>query len=458
MSGISPFWSGFSSQQQFQRLDRDVGSFDVAIIGAGWIGLLAALRLGRSGVKTALIDAGVFGTEATGNSGGLLLDKTEIEASSLIGIYGEDTARSILGDSLYAIEEIKNEFGASFDFQPTGHLTAFRTEGEKIACIRSQKQLHALLPDQYPDDPNHICFLSAEQTGAAHYFPYGAIYSPYGGVFNPAKAVRFLVKEIKKTGFVTCFEGSTITGLENAAHGSIKLQANTTSGCLDASRVVLAGGSTYKLLGDMDGLPNPQPIWAGMVSSSEPLSQKLRRKFVCDKYNALTPCFSAGLTSTYWRIESDGHLLFGSGAAIGDDAKDLERRVQRDVATSHGLKGEAVGRFWARRQYFNRNYLPFVCVADWRIGKDHNRGLVGWPETFAIKDHQKAQIIGAFGLGGQGNNFGPYLGLRIAEMLLGKPEALYHLKPYNDVMPDRTFTMDAALKRISAERRMLAAD
>jgi glycine/D-amino acid oxidase-like deaminating enzyme len=80
---------------------------DVAIVGAGYTGLTAALHLARAGRSVAVFDAKVPGFGASTRNGGMVgpgLHKLGI--TGLTRTYGEDRAIAILGEGLKALSHL----------------------------------------------------------------------------------------------------------------------------------------------------------------------------------------------------------------------------------------------------------------------------------------------------------------------------------------------------------------
>ena len=64
----TPYWWDERTAEE-ERRDPE-GAWDVAVIGAGYAGLSAALELGRNGASVAVLDSGAVGSGAsTRNSG-----------------------------------------------------------------------------------------------------------------------------------------------------------------------------------------------------------------------------------------------------------------------------------------------------------------------------------------------------------------------------------------------------
>src|SRR2546427_10782646 len=74
------------------------GTSDVAIIGAGFTGLSAALALAKRGAKVVVLEAETIGWGASSRNGGVVLTGLKVGANEMISKYGRKiTSRSYCG-------------------------------------------------------------------------------------------------------------------------------------------------------------------------------------------------------------------------------------------------------------------------------------------------------------------------------------------------------------------------
>src|ERR1017187_2802334 len=106
---------------------------DVAVIGAGFTGLSAALALAKRGAKVVVLESETIGWGASSRNGGMVLTGLKLGVNQLISRYGRDLTRRMYAASLESIatvERIVKEENIACDFARTGHL--------EVAC----KQAH----------------------------------------------------------------------------------------------------------------------------------------------------------------------------------------------------------------------------------------------------------------------------------------------------------------------------
>src|SRR5208283_466432 len=76
---------------------------DVAVIGAGFTGLSAALALAKRGVKVAVLESETIGWGASSRNGGMVLSGLKLGVNQLISKYGRELTRRMYGASLESI-------------------------------------------------------------------------------------------------------------------------------------------------------------------------------------------------------------------------------------------------------------------------------------------------------------------------------------------------------------------
>ena len=108
---------------------------DCLVIGAGFTGLHAALRLVNSGKKVIILEKTVCGGGASGQSAGFLTPESEKDIDQLISLYGEKKAKMLhdiprKGVQLIVNNAKKHRFSCDLRKQDTLYL-AYRKSHEK---------------------------------------------------------------------------------------------------------------------------------------------------------------------------------------------------------------------------------------------------------------------------------------------------------------------------------------
>src|SRR5271155_2145634 len=108
-------------------------SADVAIIGAGFTGLSAALALAKRGAKVVVLESETVGWGASSRNGGMVLTGLKLGVNELISRYGRELTQRMYAASLESIntvEQLVKAENIACDFARCGHL--------EVAC----KQAH----------------------------------------------------------------------------------------------------------------------------------------------------------------------------------------------------------------------------------------------------------------------------------------------------------------------------
>lgn len=434
----SPYWPA-AQQRQFPAYQpQSEKRCDYAIVGGGLIGLFAAYYLSNAGHSVVVLDSGAIGGEASGHSGGLLLDKCE--AGHILQRQNTELAVQVYRDSyrgVTTLSEVAIDEGFDAGFRHVGYITGFRNDEERGDYLRQLEFLKQHLPEYYRH-AGSADMLSPTQTGAPKFFTAGGIHSHRGGTFNPQQVVTNMVRLMKDE--VRFFEASRVTALE-PAYGGVRLHVNQTS--LEADHVLLAGGASYELMKEwVEDLPEPQPIAAAMVATGA-LPEKLYNRMVSER-GADVPVMAVGsCASSYWRF-ANGRLLFGSGAGLGTQKAAIWDQIEKDLfRVFPALRTRVeIESCWGRVLYQNANHLP-TCLALTKDWEPHGE----WP-----KDLSGAPVVFLGCLGGQGNNFGPYLARQAARAMMGGDAATKDLRAYFDMRPTRTFTLHAAQQQARRDR------
>src|ERR1700744_1880760 len=100
-------WAKTVSILRFAKLNENC-EVDVAIVGAGKTGIMAAYLLKKAGCKVALLDRGRCGGFDTSNTPAHLTCVTDARIHKLVSRFGEDTARLVWDAGRAGIDQIFN--------------------------------------------------------------------------------------------------------------------------------------------------------------------------------------------------------------------------------------------------------------------------------------------------------------------------------------------------------------
>ncbi|MBM3520168.1 MAG: FAD-binding oxidoreductase [Alphaproteobacteria bacterium] len=104
---FEPFWWSAAPLEAREAIEELPSSADVAIVGAGITGLVAALHLARGGRKVVVLDAGPPGHGASTRNAGYVGRTLKHGFGELIDAHGLDFARAIYGELMEAFRAVK---------------------------------------------------------------------------------------------------------------------------------------------------------------------------------------------------------------------------------------------------------------------------------------------------------------------------------------------------------------
>jgi glycine/D-amino acid oxidase-like deaminating enzyme len=281
---------------------------DVAVIGAGFTGLSAALALAKRGAKVVVLESETIGWGASSRNGGMVLTGLKLGVNELISKYGRELTRRMYAASLETIdcvERIVKEENIDCDFARTGHL--------EVACKQSHFDDYARQVEVIAREFNHqlrIVPRNQLRTEISSDIYYGGMVDEVSAGLNPARYVAGLGAAAMRAGALIC-EHTKVLKIDCESHnGASGFRLTTSRGSIRA-RNVLVGTSGYT------GEATPAlrkkiiPIGSYIITTEvlpEAVARELspRNRQIYDSKNYLY----------YFRITPDDRMLFGGRAAF----------------------------------------------------------------------------------------------------------------------------------------------
>ena len=283
-------------------------SADVAVIGAGFTGLSAALSLAKRGAKVIVLEAETVGWGASSRNGGMVLTGLKLGVNKLISMYGRELTRRMYAASLETIdvvERLTTEENIACDFARCGHL--------EVACKPAHFDDYARQVEVIAREFNHqLRVVPREQLrdeiGSGIY--YGGMVDEISAGVNPAKYVAGLGVASMRAGAQICERTRVLNIQRETRNGSMGFKINTSRGTTSVSHV-LVGTSGYT------GAATPAlrrkiiPIGSFIITTEvlpEALARELspKNRQIYDSKNFIY----------YYRLAPDNRMLFGGRAAF----------------------------------------------------------------------------------------------------------------------------------------------
>ena len=359
---------------------------DVAVVGAGYTGLSAALTLARAGRSVVVLDAGLPGIGASSRNGGMLGDWLKPSFDTLTRRYGR--ARALIAEAREALDFLGHfiaDEGIVCDFSHCGGFTGANTAHQYEAMARDTEALSRSIGLEGEMVPKSEV---RNEIGTDLYHG-GRVMHRRAGL-HPARYHAGLLARVRAAG-VTVAGDSPVTALERNGTGFRVSMPGATLGVRDV--VVATNGYT--------GAVTPAlrrrviPVTSYMIAT-KPLSPNLMATLM-PKGRMLS---DSNRLLCYFRPSPDNtRILFGGRPAYTDIGPDMAaQRLSRYMTRIFPeLKDVELTHSWFGYIAYTFDRLPHVGTRD---GMHY-----------------------AMGYCGSGVVMSTWLGRKAALRLLGKPEA-----------------------------------
>ncbi|HMA14417.1 MAG: NAD(P)/FAD-dependent oxidoreductase [Bacteroidota bacterium] len=330
---------------------------EVAVIGAGYTGLTAALSLVEEhGVEVRVLEAGAPGWGASGRNGGFCcLGGAKLGYDVIARRYGADEMRRFFAAQLEAIDLVKETCrarGIDADVTGGGEILLAHRPGRAAALREERADLLKLLGIEGAFLDNDA--LAARGLAAEGF--HGGLELPLGVGLHPLKYLRGLARAAIDAG-VTVHGRSPVTALAREAG---RFVLTTPEGRLTARKVILAtNGYTEE-----DRLPalagRLMPAQSSIIVT-RPLSAAER---AAQGWTSTVMCADTRRLLHYFRLLPDGRFLWGgrggisgSPAAAGRAERKLRRAFERHFPAWRHVETEF---YWRGLVCLTKPLVPFV--------------------------------------------------------------------------------------------------
>jgi len=332
---------------------------DVAIIGAGYTGLSAALRAIERGLKPVIVEAGEVGFGASGRNGGVVSTKFRVSLSDMARTHGIEVARrmSQLGhDATDCVEHYVESLGISAGFAKTGNL---RCAHNKLALQRLTDE--AETARRLFGDTSLIVLdasQTAAETGSTAFV--GGVLNQHAGVIHPLNYARGLAAAVRARGGLI-FERSPVTSVTQQPHG---IELATNRGTVRAHRLIIATNGYSDLTSATEAVRRTVIPFRSAMIATEPLPR--------DVFKTLVPqgrSYSETRRMMRWFRRIDDRLLFGGRGAFGKDDSEAAFRALEGAMKGIFplLEGRAITHRWSGLVAMTLDSLPQVGMLNPRM-------------------------------------------------------------------------------------------
>ena len=335
------------------ELPKDV---PVAIVGAGYAGMNAALELAKLGIESIVLDAAEPGFGGSTRNGGMVSASANVGKRIINKALTPEQAKPYLNDAVDAfthIESLVHDNNIDCGWHKTGYFLGawckshFDAMAKKVDLLNAEAQ-----SDSYIVPPDS----QRAEIGSDYY--HGGMVVQRAAHIHPALYYKGLLGLVQKAG-VPIASQTPVTGLTPENGGT--WQVKTSRGTIRAGQVII---TTNGYTGDI----TPQlkrrvvPVGSYIIATEElspDLAQSLspKNRSIADTRRVLT----------YYRLSPDGkRMIFGGRAKFGFtdpiETAPLLHRFMTDRFPQ--LRGTKITHVWTGNVAFTMDELPHLGKLD----------------------------------------------------------------------------------------------
>ena len=322
---------------------------EVAIVGAGYTGLSAALHLAECGKDVIVLEAAAIGTCASGVNGGQVIAGVKHDPDVLEGMFGPELGARLIATvatgpdlvfDLIRAHAIECDAVRAGWIQPAATAQALEVLAARVAQWRGRGAPVELLTRAH----------AAALLGSERY--HGGWLDRRGGTVQPLSYVRGLARAALRAG-ARIYCGSPAISLTRAAR---EWRIEAPRGTVTSPVVILATNAYSG--GLVDGVRRSLITVPSLQVATAPLPEPLRRTVLPQGQAASDTC----RLLRYFRLDASGRLVMGArgtlaGTARARDTRHHEHAVREIFPQLAGLPFEYR---WGGLVALTRDHLPHL--------------------------------------------------------------------------------------------------
>ncbi|MEQ9692688.1 FAD-dependent oxidoreductase [Shimia sp. SDUM112013] len=392
----SCFWPETTRALSYQSLTRNLLA-DVTIIGSGFTGLSAALRLASAGLKVVVLDAKQPGWGASGRNGGFCcMGGSKLPEKALVSRFGDADAldyRLAERDAVDFVDHLISSLGFDVDRHSNGEVVLAHRKKD-LPVLEHEAQGFRRTFGVEPRMMTQECLAQEGMSGPF----YGGLSIPVGFALNPLKYGLQLAEAAENAGAML-FGESPVTNVQQTRKGFV---VSTSQANVRSRKVILAtnGYASENIPSWMSGRYIPAQ---SSVIVTRPLTEQER---AAQGWHSSQMAYDTRNLLHYFRLMPDGRFLFGmrGGLSTGPKVhKKIRNTVRREFDRMFSeWKDVETPYFWSGFVCFNAKLLPFAGEIPTAPG-----------------------LYAAFAYHGNGVAMGSYCGALVADKILGRRQLRY---------------------------------
>ncbi len=368
---------------------------DVAILGAGFTGLSAAIELAQAGLSVVVLEAVAVGAGASGRNGGQVIFGYSCDQSKIAQLVGTETSRQMWDWSLEGVALVHERcarYGIDAQWQPGhAHVPLRQRQVRELQDWQQDLAQNYGYTTEWWDRERLRGVLASDRY-------LGALYDSASGHLQPLAYVRGLARAALALG-VRIHEASPVLALERGAKPVLR----TGAGAVVADFVVLAGNALVEgIAPELESMIMPVGTYIGATA---PLGEERARALIGNGMAVADMNWELD----YFRIDRETRLLFGGRASYStlppaNLRSTMEGRIRRVFPQLGNIRIEqAWGGFvdisvnraphWGRlgaNVYFAQGFSGHGVAATGLAGRvigEAIRGQAGRLDVFAMIPH-----------------------------------------------------------------------
>lgn len=352
---LKPWWWEAYEPKALELMDVPTTA-DVAIVGAGYAGISAALELAKNNIQAVVFDAEQPGFGGSTRNGGMVsggrnvgkrYTRTSIAEAEKIKLLRRDAA-----DGFSLVERLIEEENIECGWHKTGSFTGAWCKKHYIAMKKKVADLNDIAPSEaflVPPEEQH------EQIGSDYYR--GGMVVERGAHLHPALYFKGLLDVCERHGITICAK----SGVSKLTQLDAGWQVETVRGTVKVKDVMIAtNGYTGNITPQLKR--RVVPVGSYMIATEE-LPDDLAAS-ISPKNRGLS---DSRRVLTYYRMSPDGRrLLFGGRAKFGQTEALETAPILYKFMTDRfpQLKGSRITHAWTGNVAFTMDEVSHMGQLD----------------------------------------------------------------------------------------------
>jgi len=383
---------------------------DVAIIGAGFTGLSAALHLAQDGADVVVLEAEHIGWGASGRNGGFCcLGGSAASDQILAGFYGEAARQDFRKIEIEAVN-LATSLIKDHDIPADVHSKGETLMAHTQKAFDGFEKLAGKVEDDFGVTPTILARSALAQNGMDGPF-FGAITTPIGFALNPVKYAGGLARATSLAG-VRIFENSPVNHIEQSADYTL----STPEAQVTCKRLIIATNGYSS-----DNLPPWMRARYLPTQSNVLVTREMSEDEIATQgWSTNQMCYDDRYFLHYFRLMPNRRMLFGMRGGLFS-ANWADRRMHHNI-----------------RKHFERMFPAWAHVET-----PHSwNGLLSISRDLTPYAGPIPEMPGAFtalSFHGNGVAMGTYAGALLADLVQGKTPS----RPYGTILstPPKKFPL-----------------